>query len=183
MIKNGRNFKQRNVGTYDKNTISVASTDRVSTVTAARKNELSATAKAKIGTDASGGDPNMEGAVWYKIPNTNALARRFPTAAEKKKIKAEQDKQARIEKTRKAVADKKAEDARVRAESIRKANEVYAQQQAAAQSSGGGSSSRDRRKKQRQAQASATRYTKSAISRNAGKDGKVTKDTYKGGGF
>jgi hypothetical protein len=183
MIKNGRNFKQRNVGTYDKNTISVASTDRVSTVTAARKNELSATAKAKIGKDASGGDPNMKGAVWYNQPGTNVLTRKFPTAAEKKKIKAEQDKQARIEKTRKAVADKKAEDARIRAESIRKANEVYAQQQAAAQSSGGGSSSRDRRKKQRQAQASATRYTKSAISRNAGKDGKVTKDTYKGGGF
>jgi hypothetical protein len=183
MIKNGRNFKQRNVGDYDRNKISIASTDRVSTVTAARKNELSATAKAKIGKDASGGDPNMKGAVWYNQPGTNVLTRKFPTAAEKKEIKAEQDKQARIEKTRKAVADKKAEDARIRAESIRRANEVYAQQQAAAQSSGGGSSSRDRRKKQKQAQASATRYTKSAISRNAGKDGKVTKDTYKGGGF
>ena len=183
MIKNGRNFKQRNVGDYDRNKISIASTDRVSTVTAARKNELSATAKAKIGKDASGGDPNMKGAVWYNQPGTNVLTRKFPTAAEKKEIKAEQDKQARIEKTRKAVADKKAEDARIRAESIRRANEVYAQQQAAAQSSGGGSSSRDRRKKQQQAQASATRYTKSAISRNAGKDGKVTKDTYKGGGF
>ena len=183
MIKNGRNFKQRNVGDYDRNKISIASTDRVSTVTAARKNELSATAKAKIGKDASGGDPNMKGAVWYNQPGTNVLTRKFPTAAEKKEIKAEQDKQARIEKTRKAVADKKAEDARIRAESIRRANEVYAQQQAAAQSNGGGSSSRDRRKKQKQAQASATRYTKSAISRNAGKDGKVTKDTYKGGGF
>ena len=184
MIKNGRNFKQRNVGTYDKNKISIASTDRVSTVTAARKNELSATAKAKIGKDASGGDPNMKGAVWYNQPGTNVLTRKFPTAAEKKEIKAEQDKQARIEKTRKAVADKKAEDARIRAESIRRANEVYAQQQAAAQSSGGGSNSRDRRKKQQQqAQASATRYTQSAISRNAGSDGKVTKDTYRGGGF
>ena len=191
MIKNGRNFKQRNVGTYDKNKISVASTDRVSTVTAARKNELSATAKAKIGKDASGGDPNMKGAVWYNQPGTNVLTRKFPTAAEKKKIKEDQAKQARIEKdkqdriakTKKAVADKKAEDARIRAESIRRANEAYAQQQAAAQSSGGGSSTRDRRKKQRQAQASATRYTKSAISRNAGSDGKVTKDTYRGGGF
>ena len=184
MIKNGRNFKQRNVGDYDRNKISIASTDRVSTVTAARKNELSATAKAKIGKDASGGDPNMKGAVWYNQPGTNVLTRKFPTAAERKEIKAEQDKQARIEKTRKAVADKKAEDARIRAESIRRANEAYAQQQAAAQSSGGGSSSKNRRKKQQQqAQASATRYTKSAISRNAGKDGKVTKDTYKGGGF
>ena len=184
MIKNGRNFKQRNVGDYDRNKISIASTDRVSTVTSARKNELSPASKAKIGKDASGGDPNMKGAVWYNQPGTNVLTRKFPTAAEKKEIKAEQDKQARIEKTRKAVADKKAEDARIRAESIRRANEAYAQQQAAAQSSGGGSSSRDRRKKQQQqAQASATRYTKSAISRNAGKDGKVTKDTYKGGGF
>lgn len=180
IIKNGPRFKQRNVGTYDKNKISIASTDRVSTVTAGRKNELSPASKAKIGKDASGGDPNMKGAVWYNQPGTNVLTRKFPTAAEKKKIKAEQDKQARIEKTRKAVADKKAEDARIRAESIRKANEAYAQQQAAAKTS---SNSRDRRKKQQQAQASASRYTKSAISRNAGADGKVTKDTYRGGGF
>ena len=184
MIKNGRNFKQRNVGDYDRNKISIASTDRVSTVTSARKNELSPASKAKIGKDASGGDPNMKGAVWYNQPGTNVLTRKFPTAAEKKKIKEDQAKQARIEKTRKAVAAKKAEDARIRAESIRRANEAYAQQQTATQSSGGGSSSKNRRKKQQQqAQASATRYTKSAISRNAGKDGKVTKDTYKGGGF
>ena len=191
MIKNGRNFKQRDVGTYDKNTISIASTDRVSTVTAARKNELSATAKAKIGKDASGGDPNMKGAVWYNQPGTNVLTRKFPTAAEKKKIKEDQAKQARIEKgkqdriekTKKAVADKKAEDARIRAESIRRANEAYAQQQAAAQSRSSSRSSRDRREQQRQAQASARSYTKSAVSRNAGSDGKVTKDTYRGGGF
>ena len=183
MIKNGRNFKQRDVGTYDKNTISIASTDRVSTVTAARKNELSATAKAKIGKDASGGDPNMKGAVWYNQPGTNVLTRKFPTAAEKKKIKAEQAKEDRktsnIQKTKKAVEAKKAEDARIRAESIRKANEAYAQQQAASQASS--SSSRDRRKKQQQQ--ATTNYTKSAISRNAGADGKVTKDTYRGGGF
>lgn len=191
MIKNGRNFKQRDVGTYDKNTISIASTDRVSTVTSARKNELSATAKAKIGKDASGGDPNMKGAVWYNQPGTNVLTRKFPTAAEKKKIKEDQAKQARIEKgkqdriekTKKAVADKKAEDARIRAESIRRANEAYAQQQAAAQSRSSSRSSRDRREQQRQAQASARSYTKSAVSRNAGSDGKVTKDTYRGGGF
>ena len=191
MIKNGRNFKQRDVGTYDKNTISIASTDRVSTVTAARKNELSATAKAKIGKDASGGDPNMKGAVWYNQPGTNVLTRKFPTAAEKKKIKEDQAKQARIEKgkqdriakTKKAVADKKAEDARIRAESIRRANEAYAQQQAAAQSRSSSRSSRDRREQQRQAQESARSYTRSAVSRNAGSDGKVTKDTYRGGGF
>jgi len=183
MIKNGRNFKQRNVGDYDRNKISIASTDRVSTVTSARKNELSPASKAKIGKDASGGDPNMKGAVWYNQPGTNVLTRKFPTAAERKKIKDDQAKQARIEKTRKAVADKKAEDARIRAESIRKANEVYAQQQAANVAQSSSSSSRDRRKKQQQAQTSATNYTKSAISRNAGKDGKVTKDTYKGGGF
>jgi len=183
MVKNGFKFKQRNVGTYDKSKISIASTDRVSTVTAARKNELSPASKAKIGKDASGGDPNMKGAVWYNQPGTNVLTRKFPTAAEKKKIKAEQEKQkqedARIAKTKQAAADKKAEDARIRAESIRRANEAYAQQQAAAQSSS--RSSRDRRNKQ--AQASTSSYTKSAISRNAGSDGKVTKDTYKGGGF
>ena len=191
MIKNGRNFKQRDVGTYDKNRISIASTDRVSTVTAARKNELSATAKAKIGKDASGGDPNMKGAVWYNQPGTNVLTRKFPTAAEKKKIKEDQAKQARIEKdkqdriakTKKDVADKKAEDARIRAESIRRANEAYAQQQAAAQSRSSSRSSRDRREQQRQAQESARNYTRSAVSRNAGSDGKVTKDTYRGGGF
>ena len=186
LIKNGFSYKQRDVGDYDKNKISIASTDRASTVTAARKGELSATAKAKIGTDASGGDPNMKGAVWYKIPNTNALARRFPTAAEKKKIKAEQAKEAQkssnIQKTKKAVEAKKAEDARIRAESIKRANEAYAQQQAAAQSNS--SNSKDKRKKQQQqAQASATKFTKSAISKNAGADGKVTKKTYKGGGF
>ena len=184
LIKNGPKFKQRNVGDYDKNKISIASTDRVSTVTAARKNELSPASKAKIGTDASGGDPNMKGAVWYNQPGTNVLTRRFPTAAERKKIKDDQAKQARIEKTRKAVADKKAADDRIRAESIRRANEAYAQQQAAKVAQSSSSSSRDRRKKQQQqAQASATRYTKSAISRNAGSDGKVTKDTYRGGGF
>ena len=187
MIKNGRNFKQRDVGNYDKNTISVASTDRVSTVTAGRKNELSPASKAKIGKDASGGDPNMKGAVWYNQPGTNVLTRKFPTAAEKKKIKAEQAKEDRkssnIQKTKKAVEAKKAEDARIRAESIRKANEVYAQQQAAKVAQSSSSSSRDRRKKQQQAQTSATNYTKSAISRNAGVDGKVTKDTYRGGGF
>ena len=185
IIKNGPRFKQRNVGTYDKNKISIASTDRVSTVTAGRKNELSPASKAKIGKDASGGDPNMKGAVWYNQPGTNVLTRKFPTAAEKKKIKAEQAKEDRktsnIQKTKKAVEAKKAEDARIKAESIRKANEAYAQQQAASKASS--SSSRDRRKKQQQAQASASRYTKSAISRNAGADGKVTKDTYRGGGF
>ena len=185
IIKNGPRFKQRNVGTYDKNKISIASTDRVSTVTAGRKNELSPASKAKIGKDASGGDPNMKGAVWYNQPGTNVLTRKFPTAAEKKKIKVEQAKEDRktsnIQKTKKAVEAKKAEDARIRAESIRKANEAYAQQQAASKASS--SSSRDRRKKQQQAQASASRYTKSAISRNAGADGKVTKDTYRGGGF
>ena len=187
LIKNGFSYKQRDVGDYDKNKISIASTDRASTVTAARKGELSATAKAKIGTDASGGDPNMKGAVWYKIPNTNALARRFPTAAEKKEIKAEQVKQKqaddRIAKTKQAVADKKAEDARIRAESIRIANEAYAQQQAAAQAAAQSSSSSSRDRRNKQAQAAASSYTKSAISRNAGSDGKVTKDTYKGGGF
>ena len=187
MIKNGRNFKQRDVGNYDKNTISVASTDRVSTVTAGRKNELSPASKAKIGKDASGGDPSMKGAVWYNEPGTNILTRKFPTAAEKKKIKAEQAKEdiksSNIQKTKKAVEAKKAEDARIRAESIRKANEVYAQQQAAKVAQSSSRSSRDRRKKQQQAQTSATNYTKSAISRNAGADGKVTKDTYRGGGF
>ena len=44
-------------------------------------------------------------------------------------------------------------------------------------------SSRDRREQQRQAQESARNYTRSAVSRNAGSDGKVTKDTYRGGGF
>jgi len=129
----------------------------------------------------------MKGAVWYKIPNTNALARRFPTAAEKKEIKAEQVKQKqaddRIAKTKQAVADKKAEDARIRAESIRRANEAYAQQQAAAQAAAQSSSSSSRDRRNKQAQAAASSYTKSAISRNAGSDGKVTKDTYKGGGF
>ena len=187
IIKNGPRFKQRNVGTYDKNKISIASTDRVSTVTAGRKNELSPASKAKIGKDASGGDPNMKGAVWYNQPGTNVLTRKFPTAAEKKKIKAEQAKEDRktsnIQKTKKAVEAKKAEDARIKAESIRKANEAYAQQQAAKVAQSSSSSSRDRRKKQQQAQTSATNYTKSAISRNAGADGKVTKDTYRGGGF
>ena len=187
IIKNGPRFKQRSVGTYDKNKISIASTDRVSTVTAGRKNELSPASKAKIGKDASGGDPNMKGAVWYNQPGTNVLTRKFPTAAEKKKIKAEQAKEDRktsnIQKTKKAVEAKKAEDARIKAESIRKANEAYAQQQAAKVAQSSSSSSRDRRKKQQQAQTSATNYTKSAISRNAGADGKVTKDTYRGGGF
>jgi hypothetical protein len=183
LIKNGFSYKQRDVGDYDKNKISIASTDRASTVTAARKGELSATAKAKIGTDASGGDPNMKGAVWYKIPNTNALARRFPTAAEKAKLKVEQTKQDNIEKTRQAVIDKKAEDERIRAESIRRANEAYAQQQAAAQAAAQSSSSTSRDRRKKQAQASATKFTQSAISRNAGADGQVTKDSYKGGGF
>ena len=76
-IRNGLNYRQREVGEYDRDAISIASTNRKTTVTPDRKNELSRSAKAKIGTDASGGDPNMAGATWTNQPGTNVLTRTF----------------------------------------------------------------------------------------------------------
>jgi len=76
-IRNGLNYRQREVGEYDRDAISIASTNRKTTVTPERKNELSRSAKAKIGTDASGGDPNMAGATWTNQPGTNVLTRTF----------------------------------------------------------------------------------------------------------
>ena len=77
MIKNGLSYRQREVGEYDRDAISINSTNRKTTVTPERKNELSRSAKAKIGTDASGGDPNMAGATWTNQPGTNVLTRTF----------------------------------------------------------------------------------------------------------
>jgi hypothetical protein len=71
-------------GKFNENEASIASTNKKTTVTPAKKNQLSKTAKAKIGTDASGGDPNMAGAVWTSQPGTNVLTRTFP----KKETKA-----------------------------------------------------------------------------------------------
>jgi len=65
-------------GKFNENEASIASTNKKTTVTPAKKNQLSKTAKAKIGTDASGGDPNMAGAVWTSQPGTNVLTRTFP---------------------------------------------------------------------------------------------------------
>jgi len=65
-------------GKFNENEASTASTNKAKTVTPAKKNQLSKTAKAKIGTDASGGDPNMAGAVWTSQPGTNVLTRTFP---------------------------------------------------------------------------------------------------------
>ena len=63
---------------FDESKTSIASTNKKTAVTPAKKNQLSKTAKAKIGTDASGGDPNMAGAVWTSQPGTNVLTRTFP---------------------------------------------------------------------------------------------------------
>tara|TARA_R100001369_G_scaffold4565_2_gene13098 strand:+ start:5060 stop:8410 length:3351 start_codon:yes stop_codon:yes gene_type:complete len=76
-IRNGLNYRQREVGEYDRNAISIASTNRKTTVTPDRKGELSRSAKALLGTDASGGDPNMAGATWTNQPGTNVLTRTF----------------------------------------------------------------------------------------------------------
>jgi len=65
-------------GNFDSTKISISSTDSTTAVTPAKKNQLSPTAKAKIGTDASGGDPNMAGAVWTSQEGTNVLTRTFP---------------------------------------------------------------------------------------------------------
>jgi hypothetical protein len=69
---------------FDESKTSIASTDKKTAVTPAKKNQLSKTAKAKIGTDASGGDPNMAGAVWTSQPGTNVLTRTFPKKDDKK---------------------------------------------------------------------------------------------------
>ena len=69
---------------FDDSKTSITSTNKKTAVTPAKKNQLSKTAKAKIGTDASGGDPNMAGAVWTSQPGTNVLTRTFP----KKETKA-----------------------------------------------------------------------------------------------
>lgn len=74
---------------------------------------------------------------------------------------------------------KEAEEARIAAERAAQL-QVLAQAQAARDISPPPTSSR--RKKNKQAQASANNFTSSQVSRNA-KDGKVTKDSYKGGGF
>lgn len=71
-------------GKFNKNEASIASTNKKTTVTPTKKNQLSKTAKAKIGTDASGGDPNMAGAVWTSQPGTNVLTRTFPKKDDKK---------------------------------------------------------------------------------------------------
>ena len=75
---------------------------------------------------------------------------------------------------------KEAEEARIAAERAAQL-QVLAQAQAARDISPPATSSR--RKKQRQAQASANNFTSSSISKNAGTGGKVTKESYKGGGF
>ena len=80
MIKFGLSYRQREVGEYDRNAISIASTNRKTTVTPDRKGELSTSSKAKLGTDASGGDPNMAGATWTNQPGTNVLTRTFDPA-------------------------------------------------------------------------------------------------------
>ena len=69
---------------FDASKTSTASTDKKTAVTPAKKNQLSKTAKAKIGTDASGGDPNMAGAVWTSQPGTNVLTRTFPKKSDTK---------------------------------------------------------------------------------------------------
>ena len=69
---------------FDDSKTSTASTNKKTAVTPAKKNQLSKTAKAKIGTDASGGDPNMAGAVWTSQPGTNVLTRTFPKKDDKK---------------------------------------------------------------------------------------------------
>ncbi len=69
---------------FDASKTSTASTNKKTAVTPAKKNQLSKTAKAKIGTDASGGDPNMAGAVWTSQPGTNVLTRTFPKKDDKK---------------------------------------------------------------------------------------------------
>ena len=69
---------------FDASKTSTASTNKETAVTPAKKNQLSKTAKAKIGTDASGGDPNMAGAVWTSQPGTNVLTRTFPKKDDKK---------------------------------------------------------------------------------------------------
>jgi hypothetical protein len=79
---------------------------------------------------------------------------------------------------------KEAEEARIAAE---RAATLKAQQEAAAAAAArlniSPPSTSSRRKKQRQAQASANKFTSSQVSRNAGAGGKVTKESYKGGGF
>ena len=75
---------------------------------------------------------------------------------------------------------KKAEAERIAAERAAQL-QVLAQAQAARDISPPPTSSR--RDKQRQAQKSANNFTSSQISRNAGAGGKVTKESYKGGGF
>ena len=79
-IRNGLGYRQREVGEYDRDAISIASTNRKTTVTPDRKGELSTSSKAKLGTDASGGDPNMAGATWTNQPGTNVLTRTFDPA-------------------------------------------------------------------------------------------------------
>ena len=69
---------------FDDSKTSTASTNKKTAVTPAKKNQLSKTAKAKIGTDASGGDPNMAGAVWTSQPGTNVLTRTFPKKSDPK---------------------------------------------------------------------------------------------------
>ena len=80
---------------FDPSQASINSTNANLSVTPSRKNELSPTSKAMIGTDASNGDPNMAGAVWYNQPGTNVLTRKFPTASERAKEtrEAEQKKE------------------------------------------------------------------------------------------
>ena len=76
--------KYKPAGKFNANEASTKSTNKKTAVTPAKKNQLSKTAKAKVGTDASGGDPNMAGAVWTSQPGTNVLTRTFP----KKETKA-----------------------------------------------------------------------------------------------
>ena len=106
---------------FDSSQASINSTNAELSVTSSRKNELSPTSKAKIGTDASDGDPNMAGAVWYNQPGTNVLTRKFPTAseraekareAEQKKETARKAKEETARKHRESKAKKEAETAR-----------------------------------------------------------------------
>ena len=76
--------KYKPAGKFNDKETSIASTNKKTAVTPAKKNQLSKTAKAKIGTDASGGDPNMAGAVWTSQPGTNVLTRTFPKKDDKK---------------------------------------------------------------------------------------------------
>jgi len=76
--------KYKPAGKFNEKEASIASTNKKTAVTPAKKNQLSKTAKAKIGTDASGGDPNMAGAVWTSQPGTNVLTRTFPKKDDKK---------------------------------------------------------------------------------------------------